>query len=474
MLNAQGQPLQVPSPVYQVGVWPKALKNPATTASDFADVTQLNPSQVQGQIQAAPPGRFLTLLSLDPASYTKMAPALGRVPGLIVHRATQRLFSSGASEIVGTVGTEASSRLRDEGASYQPGTTVGLTGLQAAYQRMLAGSPTTEIVAENNSGQQTGVLQQWRGQDGRPVTTTISPAVQGAATAALNAVPNASAEIIAVQPSTGKILAVAGQQVAGQQLPAGGALNAHVSPGTAFTIVSTAALLGTGFSTNAQVPCTSTANVGGQLFSNQQLSSSLGANPTFSTDFAQGCGTAFAGLSRRLNNSALRQVVKGFGLGSRWQLPLQAFSGHVPNATTDGQLAGETIGQGVQVSPLSMAVVAASVDSGVYRSPVLVTSPPDAASASQAPLSSSALSSLRSLMRTTVTSGAGRSANVAGPPVYGQTALVQTGSGRHTQWQSWFVGFRGDVAFTVLVANQSSAISASVLAGQFLNALQTG
>jgi cell division protein FtsI/penicillin-binding protein 2 len=472
VLDAQGRPLQTPSAVYQVGVWPKTLKNPAGTADALASVAQLNPSQVLGQIQAAPPGQFLTLLSLDPGSYAQLAPKLGRVPGLIVHRSTQRLFTSDASEIVGTVGTEASTRLRDEGASYQPGTTVGLTGLQATYQRLLAGSPTTEIVAENSAGQQTAVLNQWQGKNGQPVKTTISPAVQAAATTALNAVPNASAEIVAVQPSTGKILAVAGQQVAGQQLPAGGALNARVSPGTAFTIVSTAALLGTGFSASTQVPCTSTANVGGQLFSDQQLASSLGANPTFSADFAQGCGTAFAGLSRRLNNSALREAVKGFGIGSDWQLPLQAYSGRVPNATNDGQLAGETIGQGVRVSPLGMALVAAAVANGVYRSPVLVTDPPDAPSATQTPLSASALNSLRALMHNAVTSGSAKSANVPGTPVYGQTALVGTGSGQHTQWQSWFVGFRGDLAFTILIANQSPDISASVLAGQFLNALQ--
>jgi membrane peptidoglycan carboxypeptidase len=77
-------------------------------------------------------------------------------------------------------------------------------------------------------------------------------------------------------------------------------------------------------------------------------------------------------------------------------------------------------------------------------------------------------------MRKAVTSGSAQSANVSGTPVYGQTALVQTGSGQHAQWQSWFVGYRGDVAFTILTASSSSGTSASVLAGQFLNELQNG
>jgi len=470
--DASGQPLEVPSSVYQIGVWPRSLPNPAGTAEDFAEVTQLNSSQVLGQIQAAPPGQFLTLLSLDPDSYARMSPELARVPGLQVHRVSQRLFSSEASEVVGTVGSENSGVLRDEGASYQPGTTVGLSGLEAAYQRLLAGSPTTEVVSENGRGQQVAVLQQWQGQPGQPVRTTISSTVQAAALNALAAAPNAAAEIVAVQASTGKILAVAGQNAPGGQLPPGGALNARVTPGTAFTIVSTAALLGTGFSPSTEIPCTSVANVGGQLFSDQQLASSLGASTSFSTDFAQGCGTAFAGLSRRLTSSALRNAVNGFGIGAKWQLPLRAFSGSVPAATTDGQLAGETIGQGVQVSPLGMALIAAEVDSGAWHSPILVTGPPDGTASARAPLAPGALTSLRALMRAAVTSGSARRANVAGAPVYGQTALAETGSGRSTQWQSWFVGYRGDVAFAVLAANQSPQISASVLAGQFLTALR--
>ena len=70
-------------------------------------------------------------------------------------------------------------------------------------------------------------------------------------------------------------------------------------------------------------------------------------------------------------------------------------------------------------------------------------------------------------MRSAVTSGAGQSANVTGTGVYGQTALVQTGTGRHTQYQSWFVGFRGNVAFTVLIASSSHDISHNFNATSF-------
>ncbi len=204
------------------------------------------------------------------------------------------------------------------------------------------------------------------------------------------------------------------------------------------------------------------ANVGGQLFSDQQLASSLGADTSFSTDFAQGCGTAFAGLSRRLTSSALNAAVTGFGIGAKWQLPLAAFSGSVPAATSDGQLAGETIGQGVQVSPLGMALIAGEVDSGTWHSPVLVTNPPDGSASSRVPLDASALTSLRALMRAAVTSGSAHGRRCArAPRSTARPPCSEAGSGRSTQWQSWFVGYRGDVAFAVLESGPSAQLSAS-------------
>ena len=53
---------------------------------------------------------------------------------------------------------------------------------------------------------------------------------------------SSSGEIVAVRASTGEVLAVAQHQASGA-LPADGALNAKLTPGTAFTIVSAAALV---------------------------------------------------------------------------------------------------------------------------------------------------------------------------------------------------------------------------------------
>ena len=462
VLDAEGQPLQVPGLVYVVGVRPAALADPAATAAHFARVTRLDAAQVLGQITAAPPHEFLELASLDPATYANLRSGLGDVPGLVVQRQRARLFQAEASGVVGEVGNEISSVLRDEGALYLPGTTVGLSGLEQKYQRQLLGTPTTEIVAMTSAGAQIEVLARWPGVAGTPVRSTISSRVQGAALAALSGVPG-SAAIVAVRASTGEVLAVAQHHVPGSQA-AVDALNARLTPGTAFTIVSAAALLGSGFTTASPLSCENSFTVGGQTFT----SDGTGATKPFREDFADACGTAFAGASERLTAGELDLVVKGFGIGADWSsLPVPAFSGSVPSAGGMADLAAETVGQGsVEMSPLAMAMVAAVVDSGSWHTPRFVEGSPDPSGIA---LNPSDVSELRSLMREAVYSGAARAAGLPGAPVYGQIGLVQTGS----TWTSWFVGFRGNTAFTVIESGRTSHLSAAALAGAFLSALSS-
>ncbi len=455
VLDAEGQPLQVPSLVYVVGVVPAALADPATTAQRFAEVTELEAGQVLGQITAAPPSQFLKLASLDPATYSQLRSRLQGVPGLVVQRERSRLFQAEASGLVGEVGSELDPVLRSEGAFYLPGTTVGRSGLEQKYQRQLLGTPTTEVVAVTSAGTQIGVLARWPGVAGTPVRTTISSKVQGAALAALGGA-SGSAAIVAVQASTGDVLAVA------QHRAPADALNARLTPGTAFTIVSAAALLGTGLKTDSLISCENSFTVNGRTFS----SDAAGATKSFTDDFADGCGTAFAGLSERLHAPEFDQVVKGFGIGADWSsLPVPAFSGSVPSAADVADLAAETIGLGnVQMSPLAMAMVAAAVDSGTWHTPQFIE---DSADPSGTALNQSDMTELRSLMRAAVRSGAAQAANLPGNPVYGQVGLVRTGS----TWTSWFVGFRGNIAFTVIESGKTSQLSAAALSGAFLSAL---
>jgi cell division protein FtsI/penicillin-binding protein 2 len=512
ILDAEGQPLQQPSTTYELGVRPGKLTDPQATAYALASATGLGSSGLLAQMQSGSGLAFQPLITLDPSTYAKMSPALRDVPGLIVHRVKRRLFDSIAGDVVGTVGTEVSPSLQAEGIAYQPGDTVGLSGLQEYYQRRLVGTPTTEVVVENSSGRVLSVLNKWSGPAALPVRTTLSAAAQTAADRALASTAHPAA-IVAVQASTGRILADASQ---------GGIdpLDGHYAPGQAFTIVSSAALLATGLSAGDPVPCRSASDVGGETFTNDPPARGMGATQTFSKDFAHGCATAFAGLSMRLSAAGLSSAASGFGLGSSWHLPLATFGGSALAPGTGAQLAADTMGSGnIQVSPLGLALIAAQVDSGSWHDPSLVLSPASAdppaavksttsatSASSRSALSLQVMTTLRDLMRTAVRSGDARDADLPGIPVYGQAgqAPLPAGISGHLATGSpsagsadssgsasssgsagsagspsatkgdeawWFVGYRGDVAFAVLEIGKYSSGSAVPLAANFLTHL---
>jgi len=459
--DAAGQPLVPLSGTYYAGVYPGRLKDARTTAASFGKVTGLNTAQVLGQISSAPPQQFLPLLALDPADFSTQWSALSRVSGLTVQVAQTRLFNYDMFNQVGQVGTEASPLLHEEGAAYEPGATVGQSGLEQAYQNMLAGTPDMAIVVVNAQGRTEATLWTSRGVPGKSLQTTIEAPVQSAASAALNAIPS-SGEIVAVDSATGHIVAVAGHQAGDLTLP-GNPLTGRVAPGIPFTIVSAAALLSDGgLEPTSPLPCQNVANVGGQTFT---YSPGQPSSSTFGSDFASGCGTAFATVSLRLSSSDLAAAAKDFGVGASWDLPLPAFSGSLSATSTDASLAAAAIGSGgVRMSPLGMALVAAAVDAGSGHTPALVQSAPN--TAWQLSLSPGQLTALRGLMRGAVTSGPARVANLPGTPVFGQAGVVQAGT---NAWLSWFVGYRGTMAFAVLEAGHTQAQAAASLAASFLS-----
>jgi len=457
--DMSGHPLVAESGAYHIGVFPARLANEAKTAAKFSSATGLDERQVLGEIQAAPPEDFLSLLTPQPAAFTAQWPALGKVPGLGYVRRTERLFDSLAQQTVGDVGTEISPVLRAEGAAYQPGMTVGQSGLEQTYQDDLVGTPTTSVVVLNSAGARVATLWSSLGHAGASVQTTLSTKDQNAAVAALASQPS-SGEIVAVDARSGDIRALASRQRGATRLPS--VLNGKVAPGMSFSIVSAAALLSDGgVPENEPLACQPTTTVGGVTFSYQATAST---KSTFASDFAAGCGTAFATLSRTLQASQLTSVERSFGIGSTWNLKVPSFSGSASTASGPADLAAQTIGQsGVLMSPLGMAMVAAEVDSGIGRPPQLVAG--GTPSTWSMPLSASSLAELRQLMRLAVVSGAAHPAELSGTQVFGQAGTDKTGA--HS-YLSWFVGYRGDMAVAAIETGTTANQAAAALAGAFL------
>ena len=205
------------------------------------------------------------------------------------------------------------------------------------------------------------------GAPGTPVRTTLDRAVQQAADAAVAGAATPAA-LVAVRPSTGEVLAVANNAAAPYDI----ALAGRFPAGSTFKVVTATALLAAGVVRPASVvDCPATTLVYGKRFQNEDRFD-LGRVP-LRTAFARSCNTTFTGLSQRLDDRALPAAAAGYGVGSRWTLPVPSFGGSVPAPADDTEKAADAIGQGrVEVSPLTMALVSATVARGTAVTPSLL------------------------------------------------------------------------------------------------------
>ena len=197
--------------------------------------------------------------------------------------------------------------------------------------------------------------------------TTLDRSVQTAADSAVATVPKPAA-LVAIRPSTGAILAVADNA----QVPFEIGLGGRFPAGSTFKIVTSTALLQAKVVRPAStVDCPGTTVVYGKEFENEDKFD-LG-RIALREAFANSCNTTFTGLSQRLDPAALRQAAALYGVGTQWKLAASSFGGSVPVPKDDTEKAAEAIGQGrVEVSPLTMALIAAQVAKGGPVVPSLI------------------------------------------------------------------------------------------------------
>jgi cell division protein FtsI/penicillin-binding protein 2 len=466
LLDGNGQPLFTEQPVVDVGIEPQRLgTSKATTLATVARVLHVDAKGLTAAVAAAKPNQFVPVITLRRAAYDTVKARIYALPGTVFRSSTQLLppKTGFGRALLGGVGQATADVVSSSHGRYAPGDEVGLSGLQLAFQQRLSGTATTSIVVRDPSGVTIATLKTFPGSRGGDVRTTLDVATQEAAEAAL-AGETKPAALVAVRPSDAAILGVANTPDATSY---DRGLSGRYPPGSTFKVVTTYALLAAGVTPSTAIPCPASLTVDGKPFHNFEGETSAGA--TFADDFARSCNTAFIAASQRLSDQALGKAATALGVGATWHLPLDSFSGSVPAPADAADQAAEAIGQGrVLVSPLAMALMAAAVDTGRPRGPVLVTDPPQPAASSLAALDQARLAQLRSLMRRVVTSGTAAPAHLP-TGTFGKTGTAEFGTGNPPQTHAWFIGYRGDLAFAVLVEGGGvGGAVAAPLAARFL------
>lgn len=309
------------------------------------------------------------------------------------------------------------------------------------------------------------VLEYTPDEDAAPgVRTTLDLDVQAAAARALDGVPQRAA-VVAMRPSTGEVLAVA------DHLGGRGAFERKYAPGSTFKTVTAAALINAGLSPDAAVECPSSYQIPFHRSIPNYHNEDHGT-VTLRQAFALSCNTTFARLTvERLNADALVQQARAFGFGVEGEPGDTSTCGSLRRPENPDALAEDSFGQGtVEATPLCMALVAAAVESGEWR-----PARPLADEAAQgelpqsAPLPAGVADGLRSLMSAVTVDGTGAGAGLPAG-VAGKTGTAEDWQGG--QDHAWFIGYRGDLAFSVFVEHGGTGRGAAIpVAARFLRAL---
>ncbi len=294
--------------------------------------------------------------------------------------------------------------------------------------------------------------------------TTINAKAETAARAAV-ALHTGSA-LVAIQPSTGDILAIANN--AGYN---DFALTAQVAPGSTMKVITSTALFNAGLATpDTGVECPATFTVQGITYHNDEGESEPAGTP-LAYDFAQSCNNAFDQWWPQLYGKLASTAKTYYGLDQDWDIGIGDLSAsyfNAPATASGSELAQEAFGEGQLVaSPLAMASVAATVDTGTFRQPVLTAS---AKRVTATPLPASTDAGLKEMMRDVVTEGTAAGLGF-GPTVYAKTGTADIQG--QEQPNSWLIAFdpTKDIAVAALVVNAGyGAQFAGPEVAAFLNA----
>ncbi|MGH3253331.1 MAG: penicillin-binding transpeptidase domain-containing protein, partial [Trebonia sp.] len=358
-------------------------------------------------------------------------------------------------------------------ASGQNLTGYGDAGLNTIGGLLKASAPTNEganpglnVEIQTKAGQPVPNLQAPLIAPGNypTLSTTINSKAESAARAAV--ATHKQSSMVAIQPSTGQILAIANNAGFNDF-----ALTADVAPGSAMKVITSAALLNAGVLTpQSPVACPSAFTIQGITYHNDQGESEPPGTP-FMTSFAQSCNNAFATQWAHLSGKLASTAKDYFGLNQKWNIGIGTYAAsyfNAPASASGSELAQEAFGDGaLTASPIAMASVAATVATGTFKQPILTTM---AKQLTAKPLPAATDAGLKQMMRAVVSSGTAAGLGL-GPTVYAKTGTADIQG--QEQPNSWLIAFdpAKDVAVACLVVNAGYGSQfAGPEAAAFLNA----
>ncbi len=392
--------------------------------------------------------------------------------------AREHPLGSAAIDVTGEVGEAAEEDVAELARQGFPaGAPVGVSGVEQAFNRRLAGRPGGSLLAVGEAGS-ARILSQAEPKPGAPVKTTIDPDLQEAAVSAL---AGRAGGVTVLDVRSGDVRALAGQ-----------AFSAPQPPGSTFkTITTTAALQKGVVSLDDEFELTDGVNVGGRFISNANGEVCGG---TFREAFAESCNADFAPLGPKIGNDDLVGAAERFGFNAPLTLyaPAVVAALDPPESTIPTDVGDEldlgvsAIGQGeVLATPLQMASVSQAIGNDGVRLPTSLVANrklrPDAKPVRV--MSPKIANELTELMIGVVTGGTGFAAAIPEAQVAGKTGTAELGPRPDSEDEeepeqikdAWFTAFapaekpRLAVGVLLVEAEAAGGEVAAPIAGQVLS-----
>ncbi|MBN1487701.1 MAG: penicillin-binding protein 2 [Anaerolineae bacterium] len=499
-----GAGLAIPSTIVTVGVVPDQFEDEASVLSVLSQMFNMSPEELRAIYAGQPSSWYIPVGEItgeDSTSYDEWL----NLPGIQRRESQGRIYPSDGvgAHVVGWVSpipVEELATYRRQG--YRDDAWVGISGLEAWGESILAGRNGGRLYLVDSEGQYVRSVAERQPERGRAVYTTLDRDMQAAAETFLG---DRSGAIVALDVHTGAILAMASaphfdnnifiRATAEQERQAAlndprrlffnRALQGLYPCGSVFKIVTMAAGLESGIVTPDSVfNCPGYWDgLGEQNRKTCWLETGHG-DITLVDGLSASCNVVFYELGWRLNSAdqgSLSTYGHAFGLGVPTGLQeLPESEGLVPDpewkqmtyneAWAAGDAVNLAIGQGyLLVTPLQIArMVAAVANGGTLYRPYLVgridegSGYPEQLTQPQAtgqlPLSASNLSTIQSAMLNVTSSYQGTATGRfvgLGIPVAGKTGTAQTSEGQEPH--SWFAGYfpadDPEIAMVVLVEN---------------------
>jgi peptidoglycan glycosyltransferase len=355
----------------------------------------------------------------------------------------------------------------------------GATGIERAENDVLSGSDPSLFVRR--------IVDLLTGKQprGGSVELTIDPKAQQAAYEGLNGRRGA---VVAIEPSTGRILALATSPSYDPNLlsshdtaairknftrlnadPAKPMLSRGIQqtypPGSTFKLVTASAAIESGYTKDSKVYNGASLDLP-QTSANLPNDDNRPCNLTSSTAtledaLRRSCNAAFGDVGLKLGAQAIQEQAEKYGFNRRFQIPMLTAKSTFPTGLNAPQTAQSAIGQfDVRATPLQMAmVVSAIANNGVLMRPHLVRDvrgpdlsvlDPENVEELDTAISPRTAAILTAMMVTVVEHGTGTNGQIPGVTVAGKTGTAQQGEGRPPH--AWFVSFAPAVNAKVAVA----------------------